>query len=294
MARPKRSEPRGGTGASEDRRHALQPSGERKKSARPARRIRATAGTETSTDPWTVPTRWLKAGIGFLLLPVCWVAGQTFWHEFARAALHGRFLESDELRWFAYGVETWLVVFFVLPKMILIYVFGHELTHALWVWAQGGRVSEFKVSSEGGYIVADRRDFLVSLAPYFFPLYSIVAIVVYGVAGWFYPVVWSYPKYLFFAVGLTWAFHFTFTCWMIPKKQTDLLLHGTFFSLVIIYLANLVVLAILFVVACPQVTWAGLGHEFLRNAEDFSDWACRQMGLHPSRWLEQLRGHPRR
>ena len=144
---------------------------------------------------------------------------------------------------------------------------------------------------EGGYIIADRRDFLVSLAPYFFPLYSIAAIGAYGVAGWFYPVVWEYPKYLFMAVGLTWAFHFTFTCWMIPKKQTDLLLHGTFFSLVIIYLANLLVLAILFVVACPQVTWTGLGHQFVRNAEDFSDWACQQAGVRPADWMRPPRRH---
>ncbi len=41
-------------------------------------------------------------------------------------------------------------------------------------------MSAFKVGREGGYIIADRRDFLVSLAPYFFPLYSILAILVFG------------------------------------------------------------------------------------------------------------------
>ncbi len=272
MARPKRSDFR---------------------AARPVRRIRATAADDRpSRVPWTVPTRWLKAVAGVLLLPVCWVAGKTFWEAFTRATLHhGHFLASDELRYFGYGVGVWLAIFFLLPKMLVVYVFGHELTHALWVWAQGGRVSEFRVTREGGYIIADRRDFLVSLAPYFFPLYSILAIGVYAAAGWFYPVVWEYPKYLFLAVGLTWAFHFTFTCWMIPKKQTDLLLHGTFFSLVIIYLANLLVLAVLFVVASPQVTWAGLGRDFVRNAAEFSDWACRQAGVHPAEWLHST---PRR
>ncbi len=100
---------------------------------------------------------------------------------------------------------------------------------------------------------------------------------------------WHHQKYLFFAVGMTWAFHFTFTCWMIPKQQTDLLLHGTFFSLVVIYLANLLVLTIFFVVACPQVTWAGLGHGFVHNAAEFSDEACRLAGVRPAQWLERLR-----
>lgn len=266
MARPKRSDLR---------------------ASRPVRRIRAAAvADEPARAPWTVPTRWPKAVAGVLLLPVCWVAGETFWQAFTRAALHhGHSLMSDELRYFGYGAGAWLLIFFLLPKMLLVYVFGHELTHALWVWAQGGRVSAFKVTREGGYIIADRRDFLVSLAPYFFPLYSILAIGIYAAAGWFYPAVWDYPKYLFAAVGLTWAFHFTFTCWMIPKKQTDLLLHGTFFSLVVIYLANLLVLAVLFVAACPQITWARLGRDFVRNAEDFSDWACQQAGVHPAEWL---------
>ena len=76
---------------------------------------------------------------------------------------------------------------------------------------------------------------------------------------------------------------------MIPKKQTDLLLHGTFFSLVVIYLANLLVLAILFVVACPQVTWAALGRGFMHNAEDFSYWLCQLLGIHPAEWMRQLK-----
>ena len=97
-----------------------------------------------------------------------------------------------------------------------------------------------------------------------------------------------YHRWLYAALGATWAFHFTFTCWMIPKQQTDLLLHGTFFSLVVIYLANLLVLTTFFVVACPQATWRALGHEFVRNAADFSYGLCQELGVHPARWLEHV------
>ena len=58
---------------------------------------------------------------------------------------------------------------------MLVYVFGHELTHALWVWLMGGRVSRFRVGRDGGHIVTDRNNFWIALAPYFFPLYSIFA-----------------------------------------------------------------------------------------------------------------------
>ena len=86
-------------------------------------------------------------------------------------------------------------------------------------------------------------------------------------------------------IGATWAFDFTFTCWMIPKQQTDLLLHGTFFSLVVIYLANLAVLAVLLVAACPQVTWSGFGQTMVREAADFSGWVCATLGVDPEKWL---------
>ncbi len=101
------------------------------------RRIRAVADAP-SGPPVTVPTRWLKAVAGVLLLPVCWVASETCFHEFARATMRGKFWASEEFYHFALGVLVWVLAFFLLPKMLRVYVFGHELTHALWVWAQGG------------------------------------------------------------------------------------------------------------------------------------------------------------
>ena len=71
---------------------------------------------------------------------------------------------------------------------------------------------------------------------------------------------------------------------MIPKQQTDLLLHGTFFSLVVIYLANLAVLTILLVVACPQVHWGGFGRELLRNAEECPRGRANRRGCMPGGW----------
>jgi hypothetical protein len=59
---------------------------------------------------------------------------------------------------------------------------------------------------------------------------------------------------------------------MIPKKQTDLTDHGTFFSLVVIYLMNLLLLSIMLVLASAQITFADLGREFLANGEKFARW----------------------
>ncbi|MDQ2659368.1 MAG: hypothetical protein M3Y03_03005, partial [Verrucomicrobiota bacterium] len=74
-----------------------------------------------------------------------------------------------------------------------------------------------------------------------------------------------YGRWLYAIIGVTWAFHFTFTCWMIPKSQTDLTDHGTFFSLVVIYLMNLLLLSVMLVLASRQITFASFGAELGEN-----------------------------
>ena len=114
----------------------------------------------------------------------------------------------------------------------------------------GGRVSRFKVGREGGHIVTDKNNFLIALAPYFFPLYSILVLALYGVLSLFFNLQ-PYGRWLYALIGITWAFHLSFTCWMIPKNQTDLSDNGTFFSLVVIYLTNLILLSVMLVMASP-------------------------------------------
>jgi hypothetical protein len=127
------------------------------------------------------------------------------------------------------------------------------------------------VARDGGHIVTDRNNFWIALTPYFFPLYSLIVIGAYGALGLFFNVQ-PYGRLLYGLIGATWAFHFTFTCWMIPKKQTDLTDHGTFFSLVVIYLMNLLLLSIMLVLASSPITFAHFGNEFGANAEKFLRW----------------------
>ena len=218
-----------------------------------------------------IPTRWVKFVVAIFLLPVCAILTQTFFTVFARATVTHRLWAGQEFWFFSLGAILWLIAFFGLPRPMLVYVFGHELTHALWVLLMGGRVSRFRVGREGGHIVTDRNNFWIALAPYFFPLYSLIAIAGYGILGLFFNVQ-PYGRLLYALIGATWAFHFTFTCWMIPKKQTDLTDHGTCFSLVMIYLMNLLLLSVMLVLASSQITFADLGRESLANAARFAQW----------------------
>ena len=220
---------------------------------------------------YLVPTRWVKFVFGVFLLPICAILTQTFFTAFARATVTQHLWAAEPFWFFSLGAVLWLIAFIGLPRPILLYVFGHELTHAVWVWLMGGRVSRFRVGRDGGHIVTNRTNFWIALAPYFFPFYSILAIAIYGVLSIFYNMQ-PYGRVLYAVIGVTWAFHFTFTCWMIPKNQTDLSEHGTFFSLVVIYLINLMLLTVMLVIAARQVTFAALARDFVANASNFSEW----------------------
>jgi hypothetical protein len=242
---------------------------------RPARRAKASLPavrpTPSAPTAWTVPTRWLKFVIALFLLPLCAIFTQTFFTVFTRATVTQRLWAGEEFWFFSLGAVLWLIAFFGLPRPMVIYVFGHELTHALWVVLMGGRVSRFRVAREGGHIVTDRNNFWIALAPYFFPLYGLIVIGSYGLLGLFFNVQ-PYGRLLYGLIGATWAFHFTFTCWMIPKKQTDLTDHGTFFSLVVIYLMNLALLSVMLVLASSRIGFADFGREFAANVDKFAHW----------------------
>jgi len=229
----------------------------------PTRRRAPAAG------PLMVPTKWVKFIFALFLLPLCAVLSQTFFTSFARATVAEKLWTGEEFWFFSLGAVLWLIAFFGLPRPIVLYVFGHELTHALWVWLMGGRVSRFRVGREGGHILTDKNNFLIALAPYFFPLYSILVLALYGGLGLFVDMQ-PYGRLLYALVGVTWAFHLSFTCWMIPKNQSDLRDNGTIFSLVVIYLINLLLLSAMLIIASPHISFASFGADMVQNIANFS------------------------
>jgi hypothetical protein len=233
-----------------------------------------------------VPTRWVKFIIAIFLVPICAVVSQTFFTVFTRATVTQGLWAGEAFWFFSLGAVLWLIAFFGLPRPIVVYVFGHELTHAVWVWLMGGRVSKFSVGREGGHIVTTKSNFWIALAPYFFPLYSILTIAVYGLLSLF-TNMQPYGRLLYALIGATWAFHFTFTCWMIPKNQSDLRMHGTFFSLVVIYLMNLLLLCVMLILASPRIAFADFSTDLLTNIGNFAQW----LGYLADRF-SQGAGHP--
>jgi len=130
--------------------------------------------------------KWVKFVVGVLLLPLCVGASTALW-RIVRAS------ENADTIWVAFlaGAGCWLAVYLLLPKPMRVYVFGHELTHAIWVWLMGGRVKRFKASAKGGHVIVTKSNFLIALAPYFFPLYAALVVAVF-VAG---HLIWNWHAY---------------------------------------------------------------------------------------------------
>ena len=116
-----------------------------------------------------IPLWWLNSVIALFLLPLAWVSTQTFFTCFSRATFAARFLGERRVLVFLARRAALDIAFFGLPRPLWIYVFGHELTHALWVWMMGGRVSKFHVSSDGGHIIIEQAQFVDRARALFFP-----------------------------------------------------------------------------------------------------------------------------
>ncbi len=178
--------------------------------------------------------KWIKFIIGLLLLPVCAGALRALW-------LVLRASGSADTIWvpFLGGAACWMVVFILLPKPMWIYVFGHELTHALWTWLFGGEVKKLKVTSKGGHVVISKTNFVIALAPYFFPLYAVIVIGLYSLGRWW----WSWPLIWFHVlIGAAYAFHVSLTFHVLQTRQSDITSQGYLFSAVVIFLGNVCVL----------------------------------------------------
>jgi len=182
--------------------------------------------------------KWAKLVIALLLLPVCFGAVRALW-------LVLRASGNAEVVWVATlaGAACWLAIYLLLPKPMWIYVFGHELTHAIWTWLLGGSVKKFKATSQGGHVIVSKSNFIIALAPYFFPLYAILLVLLFLLGQW----LWNWRNYTVWfhlLLGVAYGFHLTLTWHILKNEQSDITEQGYIFSAVVIFLGNMIVLLI--------------------------------------------------
>jgi hypothetical protein len=194
----------------------------------------------------------LRFVIGVLLIPVSIAATRTVLLLVRAIQPHSASAVPPEAWGLIGGFVIWLILFFTVPRPVRTYVLAHELTHALWGFLMGAEVSGLKVSKEKGSVNVSKNNVVITLAPYFFPLYTMLVLAVYYVLSLFFEVQ-KYDPWWLGLVGFTWGFHFTFTITTLLQKQTDMQQYGYLFSYTLIYCLN--VLGIGFwIVAVSAVT----------------------------------------
>ena len=161
--------------------------------------------------------KWSKTIIAILLLPFCIGAVQALFKVLVQTG------QADTI-WVATagGAACW---------------------HALMTWAFGGKVKKFKATSDGGHVVVTKNNFMIALAPYFFPLYVVLVVGCFVMGH----LLWGWTRYLVWfhlLVGAAYAFHITLTWHILQTRQSDITSQGYFFSAVIIFLGNIGMLLI--------------------------------------------------
>lgn len=183
--------------------------------------------------------RFVKILLGLALVPAC----LGFTRQLG-ATVFSVAYKPDAPYVFLAGGLVYLTVHLLFRKPIFTYVIGHELTHALFAMLFGGSVKSLSAGERGGRVTVTKSNFMITLAPYFFPLYTVVAMACYGAAR-----AWgagaTATNTIIFVSGAAFSFHLVLTFMFLLADQTDIIEQGAAFSYPLIYLFNVVFAAFL-------------------------------------------------
>ncbi|MBN1348177.1 M50 family metallopeptidase [candidate division KSB1 bacterium] len=163
----------------------------------------------------------------------------------------------DKIDFFVFGILLYSLIYMIFFRKSIApfwFIFSHELTHLLFAILMFRRPQTFIVESNMGGFIGFRPggNFLITLAPYFFPTFTFILLLLKpAVNRWYY-------EYYLFILGFTYAFH----AWMFLKHsrpwQQDFHDAGIFFSFVFVLLMNIVMTTIIFIVLMENWSMAWL------------------------------------
>lgn len=203
--------------------------------------------------------------LGVLLLPMCWGVVRAFCDSVMASAGESGGITAESIALVG-GMAAFALCWMAVSHPVKTYVLGHELTHAIWGLLFGALPSKLRVSASGGSVNLTKSNMLITLAPYFFPFYTFLVIIVALITSAFICPLPFLPLWMF-AVGFTWAFHALFTLETLAQRQPDVKLYGRIFSWVFIFLAN-VALVLVFLASTTSLTFAQLGGFLLNRVID--------------------------
>ena len=176
--------------------------------------------------------KFAKILLGLALIPFC----LGFLWQFASMVFSVTYRPQSPYFFVAGGI-AYLAVHVLFRKPVLTYVFGHELTHAFFAMLFGGAVKSFHATERGGRVTVTKSNFIITLAPYFFPFYTFCALILYGIARATDAGSTAINTFLFLS-GASFTFHLMLTLIFLHTDQNDIKEQGAVFSYPLIFLFN--------------------------------------------------------
>lgn len=185
----------------------------------------------------------VKSFIGIMALPVAAGVTIAFYHNLILISAL-----AANLKYFLWGIASYVLLHLLFYKPTYLYVLGHEAVHAGMSWIFGGKIKSFKASKDGGAVATDKSNAAIELGPYFIPIYAIIITVIYFVVASSYNINGSVFVFL---IGFALAFHLISTIEVMKVRQPDLVKSGYIFSIVLVYMLNIVVVSLIFSLMFP-------------------------------------------
>ncbi len=147
---------------------------------------------------------------------------------------------------FLSGVFAYILLHFFILKPTILSTIAHELNHTIWGLAFGAKLHGMRLNKNGGSVSLSKSNTAITLAPYFFPLYTAVLAALTFLVE---------PKYLLaasFLIGLTLSMHIIFTIESLRIRQPDIFETGVFLSVPLIVVGNVLVITLILNLISPE------------------------------------------
>jgi hypothetical protein len=189
-------------------------------------------------------TKAIKFFAAILLLPLFVPIYKSIWIH-ARSLNERTLFIENPLSLILGGIIVWIffALLFRLPSSV--YIFAHEFTHALFAKLCGAKIKKISVKKDSGYVIADKTNFLIVLAPYLFPFYAMLLAIAAVLTALFIPFK-TFDIFVWVGLGACLGYHWWMTGLMLGTRQTDFSSQGYFFSFTLILLTNGVLFLLLF------------------------------------------------
>ncbi|NQU74405.1 MAG: hypothetical protein HQ547_06850 [Candidatus Omnitrophica bacterium] len=214
----------------------------------------------------------LNLVLGIILLPLVVPVSKSFYNQLTGIGIG----DLDNPRYFLWGIAAYLLVHLFFFKPNFFYNLGHEVVHVISTWLSLGKARKIKVSGQGGSVQTTKSNFFINLSPYFVPIYPILISIAYFTISR-YQNISAYVPYFIFGIGFTLAMHIIMTVDVLKIKQPDLVKTGYLFSLVSIYVLNVILLGLVINLIFTGFSFIGMLSEFWIQSKELYSIIYRQL-----------------